>query len=71
MILTDEERRQVERNTTTLLLSPAGREWSRPFLTERGKGDEGNLTQIKRELLDILSKKTNDLYSSPAPVQSR
>ena len=71
MILTEEERRQVERNTTTLLLSPAGREWSRPFLTERGKGDAGNLAQVKRELLDVLSDKITDLYASPTPVQSR
>ena len=71
MILTETERRQVERATVEMLLSPLGRQWSRPFLTERGKGDEANLAQIKRELLDILSNKITDLYASPEPVSSR
>jgi hypothetical protein len=71
VILTAEEKRQIERLATTMLLSPAGREWSRPFLTERGKGDEGSLAQVKKEMFEILSKRINELYGAPAPVQSR
>ena len=70
-ILTEQQQNAVKRATVAMLLSPVGRDWSRPFLTERGKGEDGNLGQIKKELLDILSEVINELYASPEPIQSK
>lgn len=70
-ILTETDIHQIRRATQEMLLSPQGRQWARPFLTERGKENGGNFTQLKREVLDILSDALSDLYTSPAPTQSR
>lgn len=70
-ILTETQINDVRRKAGEMLLSPQGRAWSRPFLTERGKGEDGNLAQIKREMLDLLSETISDLYAAPAPIQHR
>lgn len=69
-ILTEQQERQVKRDTVAILQSPQGRAWGRMFLMERGKGDAGNLEQIKKEMLQILSETINELYDSPEPIQS-
>ena len=50
--------------------TPEGRDLGRWFLTERGKAD-GNLGQLIKEIQDVEAEVFRELYSSPAPVQSR
>lgn len=69
-ILNEQQENQVKRDTMALLKTPQGRDWGRPFLTERGK-ENGDLVQIKREMLDILSVCINELYAAEAPKMSR
>lgn len=70
-ILSDYDRKVVRRQVMAILQSPQGRDLGRWFLTERGKGEEGDLGAVKREIFDEFSNCINDLYASPAPVQSR
>ncbi len=70
-ILSDYDRKIAKRQVMTILNSPQGRDLGRWFLTERGKGTESNMTQVKREILDIFSDCISDLYQGPSPVQSR
>jgi hypothetical protein len=70
-ILSEYDKQVAKRQIITILNSPQGRDFGRWFLTERGKGAEGNLGKIIRELQDIEAECIRDLYSSPAPVQSR
>ena len=70
-IMSEYDHNEAERQITRILMSPEGRDLGRWLLVEPGKGEEGNIPQIINELLDIFASKMKDLYSSPAPVQSR
>ena len=70
-ILSDYDKKVVKRMVVAILQSPQGRDLGRYFLVERGKGDEGDLGAVKREVFDIMSEEINSLYASVPPVQSR
>jgi hypothetical protein len=69
-ILDEHQAIAAERQIIAILQSPQGRELGRWFLTEIGKGDAGNMPQLKKELFDIFSRKINDLYAAPRPIES-
>ena len=70
-ILSDYDKKVVQRQVIAILQSPQGRDLGRYFLVERGKGDEGDLGAVKREVFEIMSEEINNLYASIPPVQSR
>jgi len=70
-ILSDYDKKVVKRMVVTILQSPEGRSLGRYFLVERGKGDEGDLGAVKREVFEVMSEEINNLYASVPPVQSR
>ena len=70
-ILSDYDKGVVKRMVVAILQSPQGRDLGRYFLVERGKGDEGDLGAVKREVFEIMSEEINNLYASVPPVQSR
>jgi len=69
-ILNEAQQIQAERQIIAILQSPQGRDLGRWFLTEIGKGEKANMPQLKKELFDIFSRKINDLYAAPRPVES-
>jgi hypothetical protein len=70
-ILSDYDQKVVRRMAVTILQSPQGRDLGRYFLVERGKGDEGDLGAVKREIFEVLSEEIDCLYASTPPVQSK
>ena len=70
-ILSEYDKKVVKRMVVAILQSPQGRDLGRYFLVERGKGDEGDLGAVKREVFEIMSEEINNLYASIPPVQSR
>jgi hypothetical protein len=70
-ILSEYDQRVVQRMCVSILQSQEGRDLGRYFLVERGKGDEGDLGAVKREVFEILSNCINELYASEPPAQSR
>lgn len=70
-ILSEYDRKVVKRQVTAILQSPQGRDLGRWFLTEKGKGDEGNLGKLIKEIQDLEHEVILDLYSTPAPISNR
>lgn len=70
-LLSEQDIHAVRKQWVAILNTKEGRELGRWFLTERGKGDDGNMAQIKRELFDVLNECIDDLYCAAAPVNSR
>lgn len=70
-ILSEYDHGAAKRLIITMLQSPQGRQLGRYFLLERGKGAEGNLGQMVKEIQDIEREVIFELYASPAPVESR
>ena len=70
-ILNEYQQGEAKRQIIAILNSPQGRTLGRWFLTEIGKGDEGNLGKLIREIQDIEAKCIRELYAAPAPIQSR
>ena len=70
-ILSEYHRVEVRRQYERIYNSQQGRDLGRWFLTEKGKGADANMGQLIKELQDIEADVIRDLYSSPAPIQSR